>query len=61
MEQFLPAILVGVLLGHEAGGMVCQASFRVEDSEVEVSPFGLFGGTRIDRCYGVGRIPVEVV
>ena len=61
MEQFLPAILVGVLFGHEVGGMVCQASFRVGDSEVEVSLSGLSGGTRIDRRYGVGRISVEVV
>ena len=43
------------------GGMVCQASCRVEDSEVEVSLSGLSGGTRIDRRYGVGRISVEVV
>ena len=61
MEQFLPAIHVGVLLGHEVGGMVCQASFFVADSEMEVPPSGLSARTRIDRCYGMGRIPVEIV
>ena len=61
MEQFLPSVPMGVLLGHEVSGMVCQASFRVGDSEVEVSPSGLFVRTCINRRYGMGRIPVEVV
>lgn len=61
MEQFLPSIPMGVLLGHEVSGMVCQASFRIEDSEVEVSPSNLFVGTRFDRRYGMGRISVEIV
>lgn len=61
MEQFLPAISMGVLPGHEAGGAVSGTSVSSEHSEMEIPHSGLRDCNGNDGCNGMGRIPLETI